>query len=56
MTQTIEAIYEKGYFRPLEQLKISLMENQIVTLAILTSEDSKNAETKPSDNDNRENK
>ncbi len=36
MTQAIEGIYEKGYFKPLEQLKISLMKNQIVTLTILT--------------------
>lgn len=42
MTQTVEAIYEKGMFRLIEPKVISLHEGQNVRLTIETEESGKN--------------
>ncbi len=40
MNQTIKAIFENGYFKPLEPLKIQIEEGQIVKLTISSIKES----------------
>lgn len=42
MNQTIKAIFENGYFKPLESLKIQIEEGQIVKLTISSKESEQN--------------